>query len=197
MFKAVHRFFHGLAWFMAIIGGIVLLGLVLMICISIAGRTITSMLHSDFMQTNMQGFADWMIATGIGPVFGDYEFLTAGLAFCVFAFIGWCQITGGHATVDIFTSRLAERPSRILAMVIEIVFAWALVLIAVQLNEGMSTYSRRGSTTFLLQYPVWWNYAIALAPAVLTATIGVYMALVRIAEVFTNRTLVTAQGADH
>jgi len=197
MFKSIHRFFHGLAWVMAIVGGIVLLGLVLMICISIAGRTATSILHSHWMQTNMQGFADWMIATGIGPVYGDYEFLTAGLAFCVFAFIGWCQMTGGHATVDVFTSRLPERASRILSMLIELVFAWALILIAVQLTEGMSTYSRRGSTTFLMQYPVWWNYALALVPAVISAIIGAYMACVRIAEVFANRTLVAAHGADH
>jgi len=182
---------------MAVVGGIVLLGLVLMISISIAGRTVTSILHSGWMQANLPGFADWMIATGIGPIFGDYEFLTAGLAFSVFAFIGWCQVTGGHATVDVFTARMPERASRILSMFIEVVFAWALILIAVQLYEGMNTQIRRGSTTFLLQYPVWWNYALALVPAAISAIIGTYMAFVRIAEVFANRTLVAAHGADH
>jgi len=182
---------------MAIVGGVVLTALVLMMCVSILGRTATSILHSDWMQTTMPGFAEWMINTGIGPIFGDYEFLTAGLAFSIFSFLGWCQLTGGHATVDVFTSGLSDRARRILQMLIEIVFAASLVLIAIQLDKGMSTYLRRGSTTFLLQYPVWWNYAFALAPAVITAIIGVYMALVRIAEAFTNRTLVSAQGADH
>ncbi len=197
MLKSLHRFMHSLAWIMAVVGGIVLLGLVLMISISIAGRTVTSILHSGWMQANLPGFADWMIATGIGPIFGDYEFLTAGLAFSVFAFIGWCQVTGGHATVDVFTARMPERASRILSMFIEVVFAWALILIAVQLYEGMNTQIRRGSTTFLLQYPVWWNYALALVPAAISAIIGTYMAFVRIAEVFANRTLVAAHGADH
>lgn len=197
MLKAIHRFFHGLAWLMALVGGAVLMALVLMICVSILGRTATSILHSDWMQTNMPGLAQTIIDTGIGPVFGDYEFLVAGLAFCIFAFLGWCQITGGHATVDIFTAGLSDRSRRVLQMVIEIVFAAALVLIAVQLYDGMSALMRRRTTTFLLQYPVWWNYAAALVPAVLTAVIGVYLALIRIAEVFANRSLINAaQGAD-
>jgi len=197
MFKTIHRGFHGLAWLMALIGGAILTCLVLMICVSIIGRTATSILHSEWMQATMPDFATWMIETGIGPVYGDYELVAAGMAFCVFAFLGWCQITGGHATVDVFTSGLSDRSRRILQMIIEIAFAAALVLIAIQLNEGMSTQMRRRSTTFLLQYPVWWNYAAALTPAVIAAFIGVYMALVRIAEAFTNRMLVTSTGADH
>ncbi|WP_323034733.1 TRAP transporter small permease [Pararhodobacter sp.] len=197
MFKTIHRFFHGLAWVMALIGGAVLTGLVLMICVSIIGRTVTAALHSEFMQSTLPGFSEWAINTGIGPIYGDYEFLASGLAFSIFAFLGWCQITGGHATVDVFTSGLSDRSRRILQMVIEIVFAATLVLIAIQLYEGMDTYMRRRSTTFLLQYPVWWNYALALVPAVITAIIGVYMALVRIAEVYKNQMLVTSTGADH
>ncbi|WP_417586533.1 TRAP transporter small permease [Pararhodobacter oceanensis] len=197
MFKAIHKLFHGVAWIMAVIGGIVLTAMVFMLCISIVGRTITSILHSDFMQANMQGLAEWMINTGVGPIFGDYEFLVAGMAFIIFAFLGWCQITGGHATVDIFTSGLSDRNRRYLMMVTEILLAAALVLIAVQLYEGMSTQMRRRSTTFLLQYPVWWNYAIALVPAVISAVIGVYMALVRSIEALTNRSLVLTEGAEH
>ncbi|MCB1405384.1 MAG: TRAP transporter small permease [Rhodobacteraceae bacterium] len=194
----MHRVFYGLAWVMALVGGAVLTALVLMICVSILGRTATSILHSTWMQTTMPDLAQTLIDTGIGPVFGDYEFLVAGLAFCVFAFLGWCQITGGHATVDVFTAGLSDRSRRILQMIIEIVFAAALVLIAVQLYEGMSALMRRRTTTFLLQYPVWWNYAVALVPAVITAIIGVYMALVRTAEAFKNRSLIdAAQGADH
>lgn len=197
MFKTIHRFFHGLAWLMAVIGGVVLTLLVILMCLSILGRTATAMLHSDFMQTNMQDLAEVLLSTGVGPVFGDYEFLVAGLAFCIFCFLGWCQITGGHATVDIFTAGLSDRVRRWMQMVTEIVFAVALVMIAWQLYQGMGTLMRRGSTTFLLQYPLWWNYALALVPAVITAAIGIYMALVRTVEAFSNKTLVATQGADH
>ena len=197
MFKPLHRLFHGLAWLMAVIGGAVLTGLVLMMCISIAGRTLSTVFHSAFMQTNLTGLSTWMIEAGIGPIYGDYEFIAAGLAFCTFAFLGWCQFTGGHATVDVFTAGLSVGKRRVLQMLIEMLFAAALVLIAYQLWDGMSTLIQRGSTTFLLQYPLWWNYAVALVPAVISAVISVYVALVRVAEVVQGRTLLDMAGAEH
>lgn len=197
MFKSIHRLFYGLAWLMAVAGGIVLGLMVLMICLSIVGRSITAFFHGDFMQSTAPGLSEWVLNTGIGPIFGDYELIVAGMAFSIFAFISWCQITSGHATVDIFTSGLGDRTKRWLLMVIEIIFAIALVVIAMQLYEGMSTYMRRRSTTFLLQYPLWWNYAAALAPAIVAAIIGIYMACVRIAEALTGQELVASEGAEH
>lgn len=197
MFNTIHRFFHKLAWLMAVLGGIVLALMVLMICVSIIGRTISGLMHSAFMQANMSGFANSVLETGVGPIFGDYELIVAGMAFSIFAFLSWCQVTSGHATVDIFTSGLRDRSKRWLLMVIEILFAIALILIAMQLYEGMSTYMRRRSTTFLLQYPLWWNYAAALAPAIVAALVGVYMAVVRSVEAFTGHELVASEGAEH
>lgn len=197
MLKSLHKMFHGIAWGMAVVGGAVLAGLILMICTSILGRTASTLLHSDWMQGTMPGVAQGLIDLGIGPIFGDYELLVGGLAFSIFCFLGWCQITAGHATVDVFTTGLSDRSRRILQVGIEILFATALVLIAVQLLDGMQTIMRRRSTTFLLQYPLWWNYAAALVPAVITAVISVWMVVVRIAEVVTKSTLVTVQGGGH
>lgn len=197
MFKVIHKAFYAVAWTMAVIGGAVMLALVLMMCLSILGRTGSTLLHSAWMQANLPGLAQWLLDAGVGPFFGDYEFVVAGMAFCIFCFLGWCQITAGHATVDVFTTGFRDRPRRVLQAVIEVLFAGALILIAVQLNDGMETAMRRRTTTFLLQYPLWWNYAAALVPAVLTAAIGVYMALVRVAEAVANRALVATSGADH
>ena len=197
MFKTIHKIFYGLAWTMAIVGGATLAVLVLMLCLSILGREASDILHSDWMQSSMPGLAQSLLDAGVGPIFGDYEFLVAGLAFSIFCFLGWCQITAGHATVDVFTSGLSDAQRRWLQVTIEILFAGVLVLIAVQLYDGMNTLARRRSTTFLLQYPLWWNYAVALVPAVITAAIGVYVALVRVAEAVTKRTILSAAGADH
>ena len=101
-----------------------------------------------------------------------------------------CQVTSGHATVDIFTARLPERVSRILVALIECVFAIVLVVIALQLSEGMASKRRYGETTFLLQFPVWWSYAASLLAAIVAAVAGVYMALVRVTEMFVMRDLV-------
>lgn len=196
MLKSLHNMFHGIAWVMAVIGGFTLALLILMTCTSILGRTTTTLLYSAWMQGNMPGLAQWLLDLGIGPIYGDYELLVGGLAFSIFCFLGWCQITGGHATVDVFTTRLGDRSRRILQMLIEVLFAAALVLIAVQLYDGLQTIMRRRSTTFLLQYPLWWNYAAAFVPAAITAVIGVWMALVRIAEAVTNRRLIAVHGAE-
>ncbi|PTX02762.1 TRAP transporter small permease [Pararhodobacter aggregans] len=197
MFATIHRIFYGIAWLMAVIGGLVLTILVLMLCLSIIGREASDLLHSTWMQSTMPGLARQLLDAGVGPIFGDYELLVGGLAFAVFCFLGWCQITAGHATVDVFTSGLSDRTRRWMQVLIEALFAAALVLIAVQLYDGMNTLARRRSTTFLLQYPLWWNYALALVPAIATAAIAVYMALVRLAEAVTNRTLIATAGADH
>ncbi|PWE31936.1 C4-dicarboxylate ABC transporter permease [Pararhodobacter marinus] len=193
----MHKVFHAVAWLMAVIGGIVLGLMVLMICLSILGREASDILHSAWMQGTAPDLAQSLLDAGIGPIYGDYELVVAGMAFSIFCFLGWCQITAGHATVDVFTSGMSDRSRRWLQAGIEILFAAALVLIAIQLYDGMNTLARRRSTTFLLQYPLWWNYALSLVPAIATAVIAIYMALVRIVEAVSDRTLVTTAGADH
>lgn len=190
MIQPLHRIIYALAYSMAIIGGIVLMALILMICASILGRTAASFLYSPLMRDTFPGLSAWLLGLGLGAIRGDYELLESGMAFAVFAFLGLCQITAGHATVGILTDRLSERPRRLLQMVIEIVFAATLVLIAVQLHDGMQTQMRRGSVTFLLQYPLWWSYAAAFVPAVFAAGVGIYMALIRTAEGVLNRPLI-------
>lgn len=198
MFNLIHRGVRALAFAMAIAGGLVLTAIILMVCLSVVGRTATSILHSGFMQTNLPGLAAWLLSTGVGPIRGDYELLEMAMAFSIFAFLVWCQVTSGHASVDIFTDGLKPWAKRVLIALIEVVMAAVIVVIALQLYDGMLTQQRRRSTSFLLQFPVWWGYAAAVVPAFLAAGVSVYMALVRIAEAALNRTLISAeQGADH
>jgi TRAP-type C4-dicarboxylate transport system permease small subunit len=142
-------------------------------------------------------FAQTLLDTGVGPILGDFELVEAGVAFAIFAFIPFCQITGGHATVDIFTAGLSVRANRFIQMVVDIVFAGVLILIALQLYEGMLSKMQYNETTFLLQFPVWWSYAASLVGAVMAALVGVYIAIVRAGEFFGNRTILAIGGADH
>ena len=138
------------------------------------------------------------LGTGIGAIPGDFELVEAGMAFCIFAFLPFCTVTGGHASVDVFTNFLPRTANRVLEVLISILFAVVLVVIAVQLEQGMARKISSGQTTLLLQFPVWWAYAISLAGAVVTAVIGVYMAFVRIYELMTGRVIApNAVGADH
>jgi len=193
----MQRFMNNLARFMAILGGIVLTALIILVCVSVLGRTLNGFLHSAPVVAVLGDFAKTLLDAGVGPILGDFELVEAGVAFAIFAFIPFCQITGGHATVDIFTSALPLKVNRLLQMVIDIVFAGILILIAMQLYEGMLSKMQYRETTFLLQFPVWWSYAASLVAAVVSAIVGVYIAIIRMGEFFGNRTILSIGGADH
>lgn len=186
----MHRLMMRLARIMAVLGGIVLTLLILLTCLSIAGRLLNGFFHGGFMQSLAPGFAAWMIDLGVGPVNGDFELVESGVAFAIFAFIPLCQITAGHASVDILTNSFSAGVNRFLRMVTDVVFAAVLVLIAWKLFDGMVSKMSYGETTFLLQFPIWWAYAASLFGAVISAIVGIYMALVRIYEFATGRILI-------
>ncbi|MEM9551344.1 MAG: TRAP transporter small permease, partial [Pseudomonadota bacterium] len=140
-------------------------------------------------------FSDWMIALGVGPVNGDFELVEAGVAFAIFAFLPLCQITAGHASVDIFTNALPDGANRFLRAITDAVFAAVLILIAWRLYEGMMSKLSYGETTFLLQFPIWWAYAASLFGAVVAAVVGVYVAGARVYEMVTGQTIITGAEA--
>ncbi|WP_299083279.1 TRAP transporter small permease [uncultured Ruegeria sp.] len=177
----MHRFIERLAHGMALLGGVALSLLILLTCLSVAGRVLNGMLH-NWIGSLAPGFAEWALDLGIGPINGDFEIVEAGVAFAIFAFMPLCQLTSGHAVVDIFTSNLSPRVNRVLRMLTEVVFAIVLVVIAVQLFGGMLAKQRFGENTFILQFPVWWGYAASFVAAALGAIVGIYMAGLRCRE---------------
>lgn len=193
----MHGFMTSLARFMAVLGGLVLTALILMICASVLGRALNTLLHSGPAVALLGDFVRTLLDTGVGPILGDFELVEAGVAFAIFAFIPFCQITGGHATVDIFTSGLSVQANRFIQMIVDIVFAAVLILIAVQLYEGMLSKIQYRETTFMLRFPIWWAYAASLSAAAVSALVGVYVAIVRTAEFFGNRTIMSVGGAEH
>lgn len=194
----MYEFMKALARWLAILGGLVLSVLILMTCASIIGRELNAFLNGDMMQASMPGLANWILALGIGPVNGDFELVEAGVAFAIFCFLPLCQITAGHASVDIFTSSLPVGVNRLLTMLSEILFAAVLVLIAWRVGDGTLSKFNNGETTFLLQFPVWWAYALSLIGALCAAIVGVYMAYLRIVEFVTGQTIVAeGAGAEH
>ena len=195
---SLHRAVTAAAHLLAIVGGIVLLAAIVITCLSILGRTASTLLYWDPLVRALPGLTQWLLQIGIGPIRGDFELVEAGMAFCIFAFLPYCQVTAGHAAVDIFTSPLGPRAQRVLSLLIELLFAVVLVVIALQLKGGMDARIRSGQTSFLLQFPVWWAYAASFAAACAAAAAGVYMAGVRLAEMLVGRALIeTGDGAGH
>lgn len=187
-----------LARIFAIFGGIVLSTLIVLTCLSILGRSLNSVLHSDFVQELVPELASKLLATGIGPINGDFEIVEAGMAFTIFAFLPLCQLNGSHASVDILTAKFPQRLNRCLLLAIELVFAAVLILIAVKLFAGMESKRNSGQTTLLLQFPVWWGYAASVPGAMAAALVSVYMAMFRLMELFSGKEIVPSeQGAVH
>jgi TRAP-type C4-dicarboxylate transport system permease small subunit len=163
----MERLITRLALASAAAGGLVLVALVVMTCVSITGRA--------------------LIGLGLGPVPGDFELLEAGIAFAVFAFLPLCQLRAGHATVDVFTSAMPVGVNRVLLAVWEILAASVLALIAWRLGAGLAQKIGNGETTFLLQFPVWWAYAACMVPAVVAVIVAVWSAGDRVRSVVTGR----------
>ncbi len=194
----MYRLVHGLSRFMAYTGGAMLVVLVLLTCVSVTGRSLNGILHGDLFQAIAPAFATWAIDLGIGPVNGDYELIESGVAFAIFAFLPLCQITNGHAAVEIFTRLMSPRFNRVLQLVIDTIFALVLLLIAVQLYSGMLSKMNSGQTTFLLEWPVWWGYALSMIGAVIAAAVGCYVAIIRLIELRGNKAVLpSAESAQH
>jgi len=190
----MQRLIYGLARLMALLGGIVLVGLILLTCISVTGRGANSLGHADWLEAAFPALSEAIIGSGVGPLLGDFEIVEAGIAFSIFAFLPWCQLRQGHAVVDIFTAMMPGGLSRFLITFWDVLFALVLILISWRLYEGLIGKFGNGQTTFLLQFPIWWAYAASFAGSVVAALTGVYVAVLRLAGLVTGRHLLPVSG---
>ena len=191
----MHKTMEKAARGMAVMGGLVLAILILITCASVLGRSLNGMLHG-WIGELLPGLSKWALDLGIGPITGDFELVEAGVAFAVFASLPLCQVRSGHAAVDILANSFPSGLHRFLAMVTEILFALVLILIAWRLFDGMMSKRGYGETTFLLQFPIWWAYALSFAGAVMAAIAGVYMAAMRTVEFALRREIIDRDMED-
>lgn len=152
----------------------VLSALMILIGLSVLGRLLNTILHSTIAQIHFKFLADALIDAGIGPIYGDFELVEAGLALAVFAFLPICQMSKGHARVDFIFNHLPCWLKRGLDGVISILFAGVLVIIAWRLHAGMVNKMDYGETSYLLEFPIWWVYGACLVMAVLAAVVACY-----------------------
>ena len=154
--RRVGRGVERLAKALALAGGLALLALIALTVVSIVGRAMSGL--------------------GFGPVPGDFELVENGVAFAVFAFLPWCQLRRGHVTVDVFVQRAGPRGLAAFAFLGNVLMTLAALLLAWRLALGLSDRLRYGDTTFILQMPVWWAYAAALAGACAFPLVSAYTA---------------------
>lgn len=148
MYKTINWAIETLARGLAIAGGIVLLGIVVLTFVSILGRV--------FVPLNI----------GIGPIRGIYDITEIGMAAAVFAFLPWAQFTDAHARVDLFAPMMPKTLNLSLELIFHIAITLVAFVIAWRLYLGMMDKLSYGETTLIAQIAVWKGYAAGLVGAV-------------------------------
>lgn len=159
MYQSLNKFVEALARWTAIAGGTVLMAVVIMSCVSIIGRGIGKL-----------GFA-------MGPIPGDTELVEIGIGFAVFAFLPWCQLRRGHATVDLFHKFFGSIFNKTIDLASDGLMFVAAVLIAWRLALGMIDKRSYSETTWILEIPVWNGYAVGLFGAVVFVFVSAFCIL--------------------
>ncbi len=188
-----------LARAMALFGGVVLSFLVILICLSVAGRGISTFAHWETIQSLLPKLSAGLINTKVGPIPGDFEIVEAGIAFAIFSFLPLCQLHAGHASVDIFTSFLPKQTNAWLTAFGDVCLTSLIILITWRLLEGTWDKYQNGETTFILRFPVWWAYLASVIAAFIASIVALYSAIARVMEATTGRKMTPEgdEGAVH
>jgi TRAP-type C4-dicarboxylate transport system permease small subunit len=139
--------------FVAILGGLVFVALVVMSIISIVGRKLFS-----------------------APVPGDVEMLQVCAAFASATFFAYCHLNGGDVKVDFFTHNLAPAKVHLLDAIGSLLVGLFGALIAWRAWAGALTVKEAGETTMILGWPLWIGQMLMVPGFVLLAAAGLYMA---------------------
>jgi len=138
---------YRLANWTAIFGGILLVAVTVMVVASVAGRA--------------------MIGLGLGPVPGDFELVEVGIGVAIFYFLPWCYLRGGHATVDLLYMHMPPWFQKAIDLLSDVAMLVVWVVLTWKLWEGLLEKKEYMETTFILQMPVWWAYALCFVGAVI------------------------------
>jgi len=131
----------------AYLGGAVISAIGIMSAISIIGRTVLR-----------------------APILGDFELVEIGTAVAGTLFLSYCQITGGHIFVDIFTLRTSEGTRKWLDRMGCLFMALMFFIVGWRAAVGAIDIRQNGETSMLMGFPIWIGYA-GMLPGVFLAAI--------------------------
>ncbi|WP_221796141.1 TRAP transporter small permease [Oceanobacter mangrovi] len=131
---------------LALVGGVIMLGLAIMTVVSVTGRALFS--------------------TAIS---GDYELVEAGLGIAIFLFLPEGHRACGHVVVDVFTNNLGHKALKTLETIGEVVFLVVSIVMAWQMTlAGFDAYDYM-EQSMILELPLWVVYAAGVLVSVLVA----------------------------
>ncbi|SDD34093.1 TRAP-type mannitol/chloroaromatic compound transport system, small permease component [Paracoccus isoporae] len=121
------------------IGGLVLMAMMLMTVISVTRRSLFG-----------------------APIPGDFELVELGSAILIACFLPWCQISGGNVLVDFFTMRAGPRLNHMLEAVGDLLYLLIGVLLTWRMWHGVTEFYGYGEQSMVLRLPVWISAALML-----------------------------------
>ncbi|HLT27282.1 MAG TPA: TRAP transporter small permease [Zeimonas sp.] len=130
----------------AIAGGIVMLGFTVVSVLSILGRSLFN-----------------------APLLGDFELVERGTAIAVFAMLPYCHLRGGHVAVDMFVGMFPQAMRAFLAVASDVLFAFVAGLMTWRLALGGINQYEFNDMSMMLQIRTWWVFVpVVLSMALLT-----------------------------
>jgi TRAP-type C4-dicarboxylate transport system permease small subunit len=151
---ALGRALGRISMVMAIVGVLIICGLAGMLCITIVARKLLG----------------WQVT-------GDHEIVQILAAVSVSMLFPWCHLTGGNVIVDLLTSGLPRRANRALDRIGSLLLGLMALVLAWRTGLLVEQTIARGTFTPLLALPVWIPQAMMIPGLLLTAVVGVYLAL--------------------
>ncbi len=170
------RMVIGMAKAMAVAGGLALVAMVVLVVASVVGRA--------------------LIFIGFKPILGDYEIVSIGMGFAVFAFLPWVHLERGHAMVTILTDNLPKAFTRWLLVTTDLMMLLVSAFLAWRLYDGTLDKLRYGETTLLLGFPLGWGYALGLVGAVAFVVVSIYVLGRSLTDALAGRDEPRRAGAD-
>lgn len=159
MYQTLSQWTEKLARATAFLGGLVLLVIILITCISILGRALVP------------------LQLGLGPIKGIYDVTEFGMAAAIFAFLPWCHLRRAHAAVDLFKATYPPMMNRLLDVLFDLAMLAAAGAGMWRLYLGMLDKYRYGETTLIAQIPLWQGYALSLFGATIFTLVAAFCLL--------------------
>lgn len=171
------RIANGIARWMALAGGLVLLAMIAIVVISVIGRA--------------------FIWAGLKPILGDYELISVGMGFAIFAFLPWAHISRGHALVSLITDAFGDRVNAWILVITDLVMLLGSAFIAWRLWLGMLDKFSYRETTILLGLSMGWAFAAAVVGAIAMVLVAAYVLGRSISDALAGRAAPKHVGSDH
>jgi TRAP-type C4-dicarboxylate transport system permease small subunit len=136
------------------ISGVLLIAAILLTCISIVGRG--------------------LISIGLSSVPGDYELVEILCGLAVFAFLPYCQLHKGHISVDLLITSFGPKAMAWTQLFGDIIITGLVCLLL--WRHGVGTFDKYdyGDTSFILELPIWWPYAVAQLLLIVTVATSLF-----------------------